>query len=48
MMYQRKLYLMDEKKYRVLANRRDGQSFRPVQRPLNTGPVYNAFLVLPA
>lgn len=48
LMYQRKVYSMDKNKYVVLANRKDGQPFRPVERPVNTGIVYNAFLVLPA
>ena len=48
LIYQRKVYKMDKMKYRVFANRRDGQPFLPIQRPANTGPVYNAFLVLPA
>lgn len=47
MMYQRKVYLMNETKYLVLANRRNGQPFTPIQRPVNTGTVYNAFLVYP-
>jgi hypothetical protein len=47
-MYQRKVYLMDQNKYVVLGNRRDGQPFNPIERPVNSGPVYNAFLVFPA
>lgn len=48
LMYQRKLYGMNKAKYRVLANRMDGKPFLPIQQPVNSGPVYNAFLVLPA
>lgn len=48
MMYQRKVYLMNKNRYVVLANRKDGHPFQPIQRPVNTGAVYNAFLVLPA
>lgn len=46
--YQRKVYGMKEAKYTVLANRVDGEAFAPVERPVNSGPVYNAFLVFPA
>lgn len=46
-MYQRKMYLMDKKKYVVLANRKDGQPFNPIERPVNSGGVYKAFLVFP-
>lgn len=48
LMYQRKIYFMDPNKYVVLGNRREGQSFSPIERPVNSGPVYNAFLVFPA
>jgi hypothetical protein len=48
LMYQRKIYLMNKNKYIVLVNRKDGQPFQPIQRPVNTGSVYNAYLVLPA
>ena len=46
LMYQRKVYVMDKNKYVLLANRKDDQPFLPIQRPVNTGAVYNAFLVL--
>lgn len=39
---------MNKSKYIVLANRTDGEEFDPVERPVNSGPVYNAFLVFPA
>jgi hypothetical protein len=45
LMYERKIYQMDPGKYMVLGNRQEGQPMKPIERPVNSKPPYNAFLV---